>query len=161
MEIIIYKSHVKELGGAAVDSSNAATTYSYIELKDGQFLKSVGVSYGLNGVLQLAFEEGEEVELHVYKSSLLSDNDNSLVLVAIKRASDKIFAFKMPISNISIPIKIGMYLLYALGIFTIPFLGIGLILIWFGWKLRPIVKLTDELKKIKIYVDNLKDAIVI
>jgi hypothetical protein len=92
MKINVYSGIIQTLG-ASTTTNGTVTTYSYIEMSDGQMIKNLRIRTGLNGELQLAFNKGETVELSV-------DSDKDLAVVfAIRLENGRAFSD----TTISIP----------------------------------------------------------
>lgn len=64
MTINVYSGTIQTLG-ASTTANGTLTTYSYIEMSDGQMIKNLRIRTALNGELNLAFDEGKTVELCV------------------------------------------------------------------------------------------------
>lgn len=145
MRIDVIKGTVKELGPGVVDSTNrhASVDYSYVELSDGRMLRNVSVVGGLDGKLNVAVEDGGEVQLHMLAGGKKAD-----VLFAITGSDGRTYASDVTQG------KAVMYALIAavtvLGIGTIPFFGLGLVFLWFAWRMwtgvRGVLKAGDHLR---------------
>jgi hypothetical protein len=63
MAIKVYSGKIQILS-ASTTLNATITTFSYIEMADGQLIKNISIKTALEGELRLAFDKGETVELH-------------------------------------------------------------------------------------------------
>jgi len=83
----IYKGVINGIGdGFVIDA--VQTTYSYVELSDGQIIKKLIASMGINAKLREACKSAEPIELHVWPSSKRGE----WVLLAVRMGDGKLFA---------------------------------------------------------------------
>lgn len=145
------KGVIAELGqSSTLDSGTTVlTTYSYIEMSDGQMLKQVVVGMGLNGKLKQALDNKESVELYTYQTPY------HLYLVGIQMGG-RLYAQLFPVEVFAAQKK-NVRSLITLGVLTTPFLGLGLIVLWSAMKLRAVYKPFDDMNA---YVRQLPNATV-
>lgn len=88
MEIKVYSGKIITLGASTSFTVNGSTvtTFSYIEMSDGQIIKSLRIGNSLEGELRLAFDNGETVELHV--------NKTYWNVLAIRHENGRVFSVK-------------------------------------------------------------------
>lgn len=152
MEKKIVKGTIKELGQSSTMEGGpfTQTTYSYIEMADGQMLKQAVVSMGLDGKLKQAVANNEAVELYTFHTSYL------LHLVGVQMGG-RLYAQAFPLEAFSAQ-KNNVRLVMVLGVITTPFFGLGLIVLWYAMKLRAVYKPFEDMDA---YVKQLPNAIVL
>lgn len=152
MEKRNFQGSIKELGQAAVQTAGTMTmtTYSYIEMSDGQLLKSVMVAMGLDGKLKQALEENQTVEL--YTCNALKHS----FLVGIKMQDGRLYSQAPSDDGLSLMNKLKWVGIIG-GVLTIP-IGIGFVLLFLGLSMRSKIKPIFEIRK---YANSLSNAIVL
>jgi len=147
LDVIIRRGVVESLGSRS--ATPARILYDSISMSDGQRVSWVGVSDAMDHKLNAAVKAGKEVELHVVKAP----GAEHAGLVAMREAGGQLFA-----ESVAIPagFKIAPLLIGLFGVVTIPFFGVGLILIFIAWRLS---KKLAPLKAIASYAEKLPGAV--
>jgi len=89
MTINVYSGTIQTLG-ASTTANGTLTTYSYIEMSDGQMIKNLRIGTALNGELHSAFDEGKTVEL--YAEGYKSDKKDIAHVFAIRLENGRAFS---------------------------------------------------------------------
>lgn len=96
MAVEIVSGKIQTLG-ASTTTNGAITTYSYIEMSDGQIIKELSITTGLNGELRSAFNAGEAIELYVHTLTGL-DSSYGKVIFMVRHENGRAFSSKIPSS---------------------------------------------------------------
>jgi hypothetical protein len=145
---------VKELGPSVTttDGNGSLTKYSYIDFDDGYMLKEVEVGHVLNSKLTGSLNDSSPLELHIIQSNLRKVSG----IVAIRGVDGRLFAQDVP--DLPLIAAIFPILMLGAGVVLLPVFGIGLIVLWFGWKARKAFKAVDQMRN---YVRSLPGVILL
>ncbi len=154
MDFKVFKGKIKAVGDPAkplATKQTSISTYSYVEMSDGQRIRNLITETGLDGKLKEARATGEDVELHV-----IPHPEGTTGLIAVKAGDGKIFAT----NSIGVPAskRLLMKAGWVLGVLLIPLLGIGLVILWRTWQMSKVLARYDEVHE---YVASLPNATLI
>lgn len=139
LKIEVFSGKINTLGDS-VTENGMKHIYSYIEMSDGQIIKKLLTIMGLDGQLKMAFDNNENVDLHVNTMT-----DGSRGLMAIKMGNGRTYA--LTITTLPFFDRYATIIMIFLGVPTIPVFGIGFLLLWGAWKTKDTNKLFQQSKK--------------
>lgn len=102
---------------------SGSSTYSFIEV-DNDPVSNVSASSGMSSYLRAAVKDGERVTLYLHRGGFPS---GGWLLVGLRRANGKLYCLKPPSGLV-------LLFFFLFGIFTIPIIFIGLLVLFFVWK---------------------------
>jgi hypothetical protein len=154
MSIKLYKGKIKDLGDSTADIAKNffGKTYSYIEFEDGRMLNKLACFSGIDGKLVSELDTDGDVELHVFEGG------KQPMLVALKSSSGRLYATEGLTESTPLIVKLLPISMGVLGVFLIPFFGIGFVLLFGAWKYWKGASMMSNIKK---YVSDLPGAVYI
>lgn len=138
LKIEVFSGKINTLGDS-VTENGMKHIYSYIEMSDGQIIKKLLTIMGIDGQLKMAFDNNENVDLHVNTMT-----DGSRGLMAIKMGNGRTYA--LTISTLPFFDRYATIIMILLGVPTIPVFGIGFLLLWGHGKPKTLTSYFSSLK---------------
>ena len=135
-------------------SASGKTRYSYVELSDGTLLKGLEIADFLDEKLDQAVKDNLPLELHI--GQVRAGKKTEVAILALRILPEgRLFAADVP----EMPfIRTLVIACYAIGVITLPFMGFGLLGIYYGYKMQ---KAGSAIATMRKYVRGLHGAILL